>query len=252
MPDQDPVQKALAESKKVLAGADKFQASAGGPLKTPASKPAVKPAPAPAPAKKSPSEGLLGEAESAAKGIKDKAANVGEYNRAQKASGGEPLKPYKNGGKVDKTGPAILDKGETVLPKDKKKAEKLAIDHLGKKASIMSEAMKEEDEEKSESAAEQKAEGKKGEAAEKKDKKSSKGGKHTKYARTEIEHHPNGSHTIKRHHRIKPAADGKVEPQKEPDTMAVPDDDAMLAALQGGGEGGEAPEGAAPSGAEQA
>ena len=232
--EQDPVQKALAESKKVLESANKFQSKAGGPLQKPAAD--AKPAASPKPATPKKSAGLLGEAESAAKGVAAKKANVDEYNAAQKASGGQEIKPYKDGGKVEKDGPGLLHKGETVLPKDKKKAEKLAVEHLGKRAGIMAAAMKEEEEE---SPSEEKKESPSKERAEKEGGMEKHGkkmaGKHTKYDRTEIKHHKNGSHTITRH----PHASSSMEPgakMQEPESFAVENDDELMKALQGGGE----------------
>jgi len=78
------------------------------------------------------------------------------------------LAPQKmhDGGKVKESGVKDLEKGETVLPKDKNKAEKLAMEHLGKKAKgVMSAAVEEEEaepkeEEKHETKKEEKAEGK--------------------------------------------------------------------------------------------
>ncbi|SRR6266568_837115 len=161
MPQQeDPVKKALAESKKVLEGADKFQKSAGGPMPKPQPKPQAKAVDV-KPAKKAPSSGLLGEASDAAKGIAEKAKQVDEYN---KANPDQPLKPYKEGGKVSKDGPGMLHKDEVVLPADEKKAVKVL---KSKAKNVMASAMEDEKDEK-ETPAEEKKEGKAGEKKEEK------------------------------------------------------------------------------------
>jgi hypothetical protein len=206
---QDPVQKALDESKKVLKGADKLQREAGGPL--PKDKPkAGGGEKAPAPPKKPASEGILGDTASAAAGIKAKAENIKQYNEAAKASGGQELKPYKEGGKVEKTGPAKLHKGETVLPaKNKEKSEKLAVEHVQKKAGVMHNAVKEMEEEKPETPEVKKAEGKKDD-----EKKDTKKNWKMDHGETTVRHHKNGTHTVKHtRHRasgmdVKPHEDG--------------------------------------------
>jgi hypothetical protein len=76
-------------------------------------------------------------------------------------------KTMHDGGEVEEDGPKILQKGEIVLPKDKDKAEKMAMDKLSKKAKgVMSSAMDEVDEEKDEPKAEEKHETKKEEKSE--------------------------------------------------------------------------------------
>jgi hypothetical protein len=216
MPQQDPVQAALESSKKVLASADKLQQSAGGPLAKPA------PKPAPVKADKPKGGGIMGtaaEAESAAKGIKAKADNVAEYNKAQEASGGQKMPQYKDGGKVKKDGPAMVHKGETVLPKDKKKSEKLAIEHLGKKAGIMREAMEE-------------GEAPEVEAAEKKDdKKDSKKSFRMEHGETVIKHHKGGTATVK-HTKHRPMGEKPVEGDEDSHEYAVQNMDELMAKMQ--------------------
>ena len=216
----DPVQAALESAKKTLAGANKFEKSAGGPLP----KPAVKPA-APAKADKPKGGGIMGtaaEAESVAKGIKAKADTVAEYNKAQEVSGGQKMPQYKDGGKVKKDGPGMLHKDETVLPKDKKKAEKLAIQHLGKKAGIMREAMQE-----GETPEVEAAEKVQKPAEEKKEKK----GFRMEHGETVIKHHKGGTATVK-HTKHRPM--GEVKPEGEDDSheYAVQNMDELMAKMQ--------------------
>src|SRR5208337_1396094 len=198
------------------------------------------PVPAAPKVPKAPSSGLLGEVESAGEGIRMRAEQMKDIPKMHE------------GGKVEEDGPKNLKKGETVLPKDKDKAEKLAMEHLGKKAKgVMSAAI---DEEKDEPKAEEKHESKKEEKAEGKH----KGGKKPKFHRTEIEHHPNGSHTVRHHpHPPKMGEDGKMPEAEEPVSYGAPDyaslrqgmdqhlgDDAAAEAV-GGGQGGKSPEPAA-------
>ncbi len=232
---------AIAKSKKLLEVADKTsdsmkvapapppKKSYTGMLSDMISKGAKKVGDALTPKPKPAGSGVGEEAKSAAEGIKAKADNVDQYN---KANPDQPLKPYKKGGKVDKTGPAILDKGEMVLPTDKKKAEKLAMEHLGKKAGAMASAAEEEEQE---SPKKEKAEGKKGEKAEeKKDEKDDKP-KHN-FHRSEVVHHANGSHTTTHHHH--PPKNGEVA--KDAITYASPDFATMISGMHDNVGGGQA------------
>jgi hypothetical protein len=103
-PPEDKTAKALRESKKVLAGAERFARSVGGPkVETPS--PPSKPAP-PVPAKKAP--------DTLAESLAAKRENVEQY----KAGTGEDLKgSFKKGGTVPETGAYKLHKGEHVIPK---------------------------------------------------------------------------------------------------------------------------------------
>ena len=169
------VSKKVADAKKALDNAWNSKVSGkrpvvpAVPVVTPP-KEAVKPAG---------SKGLLGpegvDLEGSVKGIEE---------RNRQAEGvKEVLAPQKmhDGGKVKESGVKDLEKGETVLPKDKDKAEKLAMEHLGKKAKgVMSEAVEEEEsepkaEEKHETKKEEKA---KGHKSDKKDGKKPAGKKH--------------------------------------------------------------------------
>lgn len=241
----------IAESKKVLASADKFQKEAGGPMAK-ADKPAEAAKPA---AKKAPSAGILGEASDAAAGIKSRADNIKEYTNAVAKSAPK----MHDGGEVMEDGIKNLQKGEVVIPKEKAKEGK-EIMKLSKKAKgPMGDAIEEEEAEK-ETPKEEKKEGKKGEAKEKKaeskkeDKKEDKPKPH-KYHRAEHEFHANGSITTKLHHKPgKPSADGKVEMTPEPTSFASPDFASMQSAMQqhvGGGPEGMPEEGSPEGGAPQ-
>jgi len=224
MPQQDPVQTALESAKKTLASANKFEKSAGGPMPKPASKPA-----APPKVNKPKGSGIMGlaaEAGSAAEGIKAKAENIGEYNKAQESSGGQKIPQYEKGGKVKKDGPGMLHKGETVLPKDKKKSEKLAIEHLGKKASIMREAMQEGETPEVEAAEKVQKPGE-----EKTEKKEAKKGFRMEHGETVIKHHKGGTATVK-HTKHRPM--GEVKPEGEDDSheYAVQNMDELMSKLQ--------------------
>lgn len=241
MATEDGVKKAadaVAASKKALEDADKFQKSAG-PIKKETPAAPVKPAPK----AKAPSSGLLDEAESAGAGIKAKADAVKEYQ--------DSAPKMHDGGKVKKDGIHNLQKGETVLPADEKKAVKV----LKSKASgVMSAAMDEDDEPKGE----EKKESKKDEKSEGKHKTSDKHNpahedkkpKHN-FHKTEIEHHSNGSHTV-RHipHPPKPSTDGSPVEAPETPSYAAPDMASLhqgMDANLGGGEPSGAPEGGAPA-----
>jgi hypothetical protein len=224
MPQQDPVQAALDSAKKTLASANAFQKSAGGPMAKPAPKPA-----APVKANKPKGGGVMGlaaEAESAAKGLKAKADNVAEYNKSQEASGGQKMPQYEKGGKVKKDGPAMLHKGETVLPKDKKKSEKLAIEHLSKKAGIMSEAMQEGETPEVEAAEKVQKPGE--EKAEKKD---AKKGFRMEHGETVIKHHKGGTATVK-HTKHRPMGEKPVEGDEDSHEYAVQNMDELMSKMQ--------------------
>lgn len=135
------------------------------------------------------------EGKSTADGLKSKQNNVDSYKKAVEGDGAVP-KMHK-GGKVKKDGLHDLKKGEVVLTeKDAKK--KGVVDGL--------KADGEEKSEKKDSA--------------KEDKKEASKKKH-KFHRTEIEHHSDGSHTV-RHH---PHPSMKVEgaEQEQPVSYAAPD-----------------------------
>lgn len=110
----------------------------------------------------------------------------------------EVLGSFEKGGKVKKTGAYQLHEDEAVLPKNKKKAAKIAKEHLGKSGGILA-GLKELAEEQGEK--EDKPESKKAEKSEEKSEETPKN-KH-KFHRTEIVHHSNGSHTV--HHHFKPS-----------------------------------------------
>jgi len=232
----------LADSKKVLADADKFQKSAGGPLPKPPVAP-VKPAPKP----KAPQYGLLQEASDAGRGIKALGDQLKEIEAAPKMH---------KGGVVKEDGIHDLKKGEVVIPADKLKEGDKAMKDLEKKAKggAVSEAIKEEE---NEPTIEENHESKKAEKKEGKHKTSDKHNpahekkvKHN-FHRTETIHHPNGSHTTTHHpHPPKPSADGSPVEAPEPVSYASPDDESMLAAMKENLGGGEA--GGSPSGAPQA
>jgi hypothetical protein len=228
--DDGGVTKKVEAAKKVLDRAWKSNVSGKRPPETPAPI-AVKPT---EPKPLAPSAGLLGEAESAGEGIKMMAEQAKDIPQMHK------------GGKVEEDGPKDLQKGEIVLPKDKKKAKEIvAMAKLGNKAGIMSSAAQEEELEKDESKSEEKHETKKEEKSEGKHKDGKKSSVKHHFHKTEIEHHKNGSHTV-RHipHPPKMGEDGKMGEQ-EPDVSYAAND---MQALHGGldanlGEGG----GAAPA-----
>jgi hypothetical protein len=180
MPTDDFVKNALMSAKGALASADRFQKSAGGPLKAaPAPKPAT-----PAPAKKA--------APTVGDELKAKADNVNEYAGAKK------MDSYKKGGTVEKTGPAIVHKGEEVIPVEK--ADKVK-DMMKKAEGALSK--------------EEKSRGK-----------AKHGMKHT-----HIEHHHDGSHTVRHTPHMEMGADG-MSKQPEDVSYAAPDMDALHAGLQ--------------------
>lgn len=180
MPQDPKVTDPVAEAKKALAESNKKFPSAMASAITDAAKKNPSPmAEAMSKAKSAKPEqkttGLAAE-------LKAKKDNVEQYARETKKQGGSWLPEgaasnamgaapkMHDGGKVEEDGPKTLQKGETVLPKDKKKSEKLAMEHLGKKAGAMSAAVEEEKEEKAEkeTPAEEKKEGKAGEKKEEK------------------------------------------------------------------------------------
>ena len=148
-----------------------------------------------------------------------------QYRDSNMKEAAKVLGSYKKGGKVDKTGAYELHAGEAVLPKDKKKAGEIAKDHLGTGVMDGLRSLAKEKE---------------------KEKPEQKGGKKKhKFSRTEIEHHSNGSHTVR--HHLKPSDVkedmGKVQ---EPVSYSA-SDDADLQAKMSQNLGGEAP----PAGAAQ-
>jgi hypothetical protein len=221
------VTKKVKTAKKVLDRAWASNVSGRRPPETPAAPIVTEPT---EPKPLAPSAGLLGEAASAGEGIKMAAEQAKDIPKMHK------------GGKVKEDGPKDLEAGESVLPKDKKQAEKIAMAHLGKKAGIMSSAQDEEELDKDE----KEEKGEKPEKSKKSDHGADKGGKKghkpPRFHKTEVEHHPNGSHTI-RHipHPPKMGADGKM-PEAEPEVSYAAND---LQGLHDGldanlGEGGGA------------
>ncbi len=91
----------------------------------------------------------------------------------------EVLGSFEKGGKVKKTGAYQLHEDEAVLPKNKKKAAKIAKEHLGKSGGILAglKDLAEERDEKEDKPESKKAE-KKEEKSEKSEKKVKKGRKH--------------------------------------------------------------------------
>jgi hypothetical protein len=162
------------------------------------------------------------EADNLSAGLKYKRENVEQY---AKASGESAMPKMHKGGKVKKDGPHDLKKDEVVLTKEQAK----------KKG--VTDGMKESEEksEKKDNAKEEKAEKK----TEKKD------GKKHKFSRTEIEHHKNGSHTVRHHLQPSDAKEdtGKVQ---EPVSYSAADDADLQAKLSQSLGGQEAP----PSGQE--
>jgi hypothetical protein len=174
-PNDGGVSKKVADAKKALDRAWDSKVSGR--------RPAVPAAPVVAPpkedAKPAASKGLLGP-----EGVDLEGSVKGVEERNRQAEGvKDVVAPQKmhDGGKVKESGVKDLEAGETVLPKDKDKAEKLAMEHLGKKAKgVMSSAIDEEDnepkeEEKHETKKEEKSEGHK---SAKKDGKKPAGKKH--------------------------------------------------------------------------
>lgn len=156
-----------------------------------------------------------------------------------------------DGGKVKEDGLKNLQKGETVLPKDKDKAEELAMKHLGKKAGAMGEAIEEEKEEKAEkeTPAEEKKEGKKGEKKEekaepKKEEKAEK--KEGKHGVTVIHHHKHG-HTM---HHMSEDGGHQMHQFELGDHSGMASKMAELTGGEGQDMGGE-PQGGPPEGAPQ-
>lgn len=178
-----------------------------------------------------------------------------QYREANEKAAADVMPKMHKGGVVKKDGPHNLQKGETVLPADEKKAVKV----LKSKASgVMSAAMDEDDEpkseEKKESKKEEKSEGKRKTSDKHNPAHEDKKPKHN-FHRTEIEHHPNGSHTV-RHipHPPKPSTDGSPVEAADSPSYAAPDMaslhqgmDANLGGGEAGGEPSGAPEGGAPA-----
>jgi hypothetical protein len=231
--DDGGVSEKIAGAKKTLDNAWKSNVSGRRPSGSEPVKPVVD-----SPKSKAPSAGLLGEAASAAQGLKDKADNVGEYMKASGIEGQVPK--MHDGGPVKEDGIKNLQEGEFVLPKNKAKEGAKIMAMKDKAKGVMNAAKEEMDEEKSE----------KKPAAKKAEKKDGKKAPHN-FARTETIHHPNGSHTTTHHYRPgKPGKDGKMAETPEPMTYASPDHGSMMQGMDdnlGGGPQG-APQGGAPAG----
>ncbi len=243
--DDGGVSKKVADAKKALEAAKtnpKVGTKSGHSYIGEGPKAVTPPA---APAKPKPaSSGILGEAASAGEGLAAKQSNVDEY---LKASGVSAPKMHK-GGKVKEDGVKELQKGEVVLPKEKAKEGEAIMAMKGKAKGVMNAAKDEMDEEKDE-----KVDNKKEEKAEKKpakkeaDKKDDKKGAKHDFARTEIIHHRNGSHTTTHHpHPPKADKDGKMGAQAEPVSYGSPDFASMQQGMSDNLGGGPA-QGAGPA-----
>jgi hypothetical protein len=228
--------KAIADSKKALASAVKFN----GPVKkTPVSP--VKPTPKP----KMASTGLLGgEGTDIVGEMKAKGDNVDQYVKN--------VPKMHKGGEVMEDGVKNLQKGEVVIPKEKAEEGKKVMALKKKAKGPMAAAMEEEDNEpKSEAKSEEK--GEKSEKSEGKKKAATKEDKAKphNFHRTETIHHRNGSHTTTHHpHPAKPGADGKMPEQAEPVSYASPDMASLQQGMQeniGGGPQAAGPSAAAPA-----
>src|SRR5208282_1580899 len=233
MPDQDGIKmadKAIADSKKLLEstgpkGTSSLATKSGH---TSMRKPATPAAPA-APAPKMPSSGLLtATGHDQAPSLKANTDNIEAYQKA--------VPKMHKGGEVMEDGLKNLKKGEVVISKEKAEEGKKIMGIKDKAKGPMSKAMEEvDDEPKSEAKSEAKGEKKE---SKKEDKKESAGKKHN-FHRTEIVHHPNGSHTTTHHFKpSKPSAEGKTEQTPEPESYASPDFASMQQGMQqnlGGG-----------------
>jgi hypothetical protein len=158
--DDGGVSDKLAAAKKALESAKNSNVSGRAPMKT------MEP-PAGGSKKPAASAGMLKQATGdqggdEAKGIAEKQKNIDQYNDATKDAPGLPK--YHDGGMVKEDGPANLEKGEVVIPKDKVKAGEKAVSELKSKAKhagmISDEADEPKSEEKGESKKEEKSEGK--------------------------------------------------------------------------------------------
>jgi hypothetical protein len=189
---------------------------------------------------KGPSAGILGEAASAAEGLKAKGENIKEYMDSTSI---QSVPKMHDGGSVDEDGVKNLQKGEFVLPKKLAKEGEKIMALKGKAKGVMNAAKESmDDEEKSE-----KVDNKKEEKAEKKPaaKKAAKKAGHD-FARTEVIHHTNGSHTTTHHYRpAKAGKDGKMPEQREPVSYGSPDHDSMMSGMDDNLGGGPAGAGAA-------
>lgn len=221
MPDNDGgVAKKVAGAKKALDSANNSNVS------TRSGKPFAPAAPAAGAAKPSVKKpGILDglkkmadqrsqEAQGTADSLKAKQENVDAYKKVVEGEEA-PMPKMHKGGKVKEDGPHNLKKGEVVLTE--KDAKKKGVE----------EGMKDDKEKE----------------------KHAKKKKH-KFHRTEIEHHEDGSHTV-RHHPMMKTKEG-MEPE-QPVSYAAPDMAALHAGMdQNLGEAApEAGAGAAPAGAAQ-
>src|SRR5258708_4395631 len=129
-----------------------------------------------------------------------------QFNAQQQKAVEDVLPKLHKGGKVKKDGAYQLQKGETVLPKGKSKS--VSTDGLLSGMKKKAEAVEKKSE-------------KKDDPGEKKSEK--KDAKKPRYHRTEIEHHNNGSHTVRHHpHPVMKEA-GTADQVQEPLSYAAPD-----------------------------
>lgn len=149
--------------------------------------------------------------EGSSKGLMDELSR--QYREGNEKAAADVLPKMHKGGVVKKDGAHNLKKGEVVLTE--KDAKKKGVQ----------DGMSDE----KESVKDKKAEGE--------DKKPKK--KH-KFSRTEVEHHSNGSHTVRHHFQPMAAKDGMAQPQQDPVSYSAPDDAALHAGLTEN-LGGEAP-----------
>jgi hypothetical protein len=243
MPQNQPdgikmADKAIADSKKALASAVKFN----GPVK-PMPKPAAPTKPA------APSSGLLtATGHDQAPALKAKTDQIDAYNAVTNAA----PKMHK-GGEVMEDGIKNLKKGEVVIPKEKAEEGKKIMGLKEKAKGPMAKALEEEDNEPKAKKSESKEKESKKEDKKEGKKDGEKKAKKHNYHRAEHEFHSNGSITTKLHHKPKPSVDGKVEPTPEPTSFASPDFASMQSAMQehvgGGPEGAESSEGEASAAA---
>lgn len=225
MPDNDGgVTKKLAGAKKALTNADNSNVSTrnGKPFgsATPgagAAKPTVK-KPGILDGLKKMADQRTQESQGTADSLKAKQENVDAYKKVVEGEEA-PMPKMHKGGKVKEDGPHNLKKGEVVLTE--KDAKKKGVE----------DGMKEE-----------------------KEKHSKKKHKKHKFSRTEIEHHEDGSHTVRHHPMMQQQKEG-MQPE-QPVSYAAPDMASLHAGMdQNLGEGaleqgaGAAP--AAPAGAAQ-
>ena len=195
----DPVMDAIQSAKGALSRANDFKKSVEATAPSP--KPAASKAPAaPKPAPKA--------APSTGDELKEKAKNVNTYAQG--------LKSYHKGGTVTETGPAILKKGEEVIPAEKADKVKDMMKHA--------------------------------EGAISKDEKHHGKPKHG-MKHTHIEHHGDGSHTVRHTPHAEQDANG-MSKQPEDISYAAPDMDALQDGMEkhlGEPNDGEAEAEAAPA-----